>query len=191
MLCNHCGNEIDLTTDYLKIGSDENTICLCQKCSKGIKEQFSETIKLVGTTQFPRSYTQLIDHCKARGYDTQIIDAIKTHINRSTDLGSNTESENPNTSSTTLKSRTMFDNIDKKLMKYAKFFCYFGIIVFGYLGLACIVAAIGSKEYTFIVYGIVFAPLCIFLSWISSLILYGFGKLIENSKKIVELLSNK
>lgn len=77
----------------------------------------------------------------------------------------------------------MFKNIGFKIMKMAEFFCWIGIIFSVSAGLATILLKpiLEIQSNLFIVYGIlliIFGPI---LSWVNSFVLYGFGRLIENS----------
>ena len=72
----------------------------------------------------------------------------------------------------------MFNNIGEKLKSVARIITVFGIIV-------SIIAGILTLKNNGI--GIVIALLGSLVSWMSSLALYGFGQLIENSDRMVAM----
>ena len=97
----------------------------------------------------------------------------------------------------------MFNNIGGKIKGLAKFMCWLGIILSVIAGVVMIIAAASSRSYTFDSYGekitlstggsivagiliIVFGSLA---SWIGSFFMYGFGELVENSKKVADRVS--
>lgn len=75
----------------------------------------------------------------------------------------------------------MFNNIAGKIKALAKVTCWFGIIAYVIIGMIII----GTNEYLALA-GILIAVVGPFFSWICSLILYGFGQLLENSDIIAE-----
>ena len=97
----------------------------------------------------------------------------------------------------------MFNNIGGKIKGLAIFLCWLGIILYVIIGVIMIIAAASSRSYTFDSYGekitlstggsivagilvIVFGSLA---SWIGSFFMYGFGELVENSKKVADRVS--
>lgn len=97
----------------------------------------------------------------------------------------------------------MFNNIGGKIKGLAKFLCWLGIILSVVAGVVLIIAAATKSSYTFDSYGekfvlssggsvvagilvIVFGSL---FSWIGSFFMYGFGELVENSKKVADRVS--
>lgn len=73
----------------------------------------------------------------------------------------------------------MYDKIGEKIKMLAKV----GFIVLATLTLVCGVAIIGNSGNISIGFLVLFGgPL---ISWVSSLLIYGFGELIENTGKIV------
>ena len=80
----------------------------------------------------------------------------------------------------------MFDNIGNKIKNLVKTIYAIELVIFVILGIA--LAPVG---------GILLVPVGIFIAWISSFILYGYGELIDNLQKqtkqnetIISLLSN-
>jgi hypothetical protein len=97
----------------------------------------------------------------------------------------------------------MFNNIGGKIKGLAKFLCWLGIILSVIAGVVLIIAASTKSSYSFDSYGeritlstggsivagilvIVFGSL---FSWIGSFFMYGFGELVENSKKVADRVS--
>ena len=77
----------------------------------------------------------------------------------------------------------MFDNIGDKIKAWAQIICWLGII-------ACVIYAIVVFE-TNPAMSLVVVLVGSLLSWFGSLILYGFGQLIDNSDKIIALNAHK
>ena len=84
----------------------------------------------------------------------------------------------------------MFNNIGKKIMNLAKFLCWAGIILSISIGVSLICLGIGLENQEIIsdflgktlkIYGILLTILGPIFSWLNSFVLYGFGKLIQNS----------
>ena len=91
----------------------------------------------------------------------------------------------------------MFNNIGGKIKGLAKFMCWLGIILSVIIGIVLIIGATNRNGYyrytdtTTIIYGIIVIVMGSLLSWIGSFVLYGFGELVDNSSKLVELKSNE
>lgn len=79
----------------------------------------------------------------------------------------------------------MFNNIGKKIMKFAKVMCWIVII----LGIIVSIASAYemARVNTILVGIVVFIPsvvLTVFLGWASFLVLYGFGQLVDDTHEI-------
>ena len=79
----------------------------------------------------------------------------------------------------------MFDNIGKKIQNVAKVICWIGIIASIYTGISILYS---SFNYSYFGYQVFVGPIvgilgCL-LSWLSSLLIYGFGKLVEDTEAI-------
>ena len=75
----------------------------------------------------------------------------------------------------------MFDNIGAKIKGMAKFFCWFGIIASVLFGFGII--ALSNNPYAgsgVVVSGIITMVAGAISSWLGSLVLYGFGQLVED-----------
>ena len=77
----------------------------------------------------------------------------------------------------------MFDDIGGKIKKLATFFSFIGIII------SILVGIILTVIFNSVLFLLLIGGLGSLFSWIASFCLYGFGQLIENSDKAVELLS--
>lgn len=80
----------------------------------------------------------------------------------------------------------MFQNIGRKIKLVVKFFCWVGIIASIILG---IVIMNGRSEFAGIM-GAVVAIVGSLFSWLGSILIYGFGQLIENSDILVARETN-
>ncbi len=81
----------------------------------------------------------------------------------------------------------MFDNIGGKIKKLAVIVAWIGIICSIIVGVRIILNAVLSLRWG-VVKGLLYAAIGATSSWIGSFLLYGFGTLIENSDKTVNLL---
>ena len=81
----------------------------------------------------------------------------------------------------------LFDNIGSKLKTVAGIFCWVGIIGYIIGGIAMFILdanALYLDETPYVTYGIIMIILGPIASWLSSLILYAFGKLVEDVEAI-------
>ena len=83
----------------------------------------------------------------------------------------------------------MFSNIGGKIKGLATFLTIFGFVVFGGIALITLLASFAGGEEAIVV-GLIasffIAVIGCLASWLGSFLLYGFGELIENSKKIAD-----
>lgn len=86
----------------------------------------------------------------------------------------------------------MFNNIGGKIKTLAKVICWIGIICSCIVGLNMMSRSTyldwAGEQHTdasYLIYGLLIAAAGSFVSWLSTLTLYGFGQLIENSDKLV------
>lgn len=81
----------------------------------------------------------------------------------------------------------MFENIGGKIKTLAKVICWIGIILSLLVGVALIVTGLvagGTNGITAVVYGVLIAVMGSFLSWIGAFVTYGFGEIVDNTRKI-------
>lgn len=79
----------------------------------------------------------------------------------------------------------MFKNIGKKIKTLAKVICIVGIVASVILGISMILTS--TQTGYGIIIGIVYLLLGPLFSWIGSFALFGFGELIDNSKKSLDI----
>lgn len=93
----------------------------------------------------------------------------------------------------------MFDNIGGKIKGLAKFVCWVGIIAFGVSGFVMIFQGNALNNYSYgdnqtglglIIGGAIMVLLGAVFSWLGSLVLYGFGELIEKTASNNEKLTS-
>ncbi len=73
----------------------------------------------------------------------------------------------------------MFDNIGKKIKAVAQVITWLGILISVILGIA---SGAGSNGLMFLI----ITPIGCLLSWLGSLVLYGFGELIDCAQRIAD-----
>ena len=78
----------------------------------------------------------------------------------------------------------MFKNIGSKIKAVAKIFCFTGMLISLYYGLTVII-----KEE--IILGVLVLIVGSLGSWLGTIALYGFGQLVENSKRIIDILEEE
>lgn len=83
----------------------------------------------------------------------------------------------------------MFNNIGGKIKGLAKFMCWVGIIICVILGFLIISSSYSGYYYYYsrqgmIVIGVLIMVGGSIISWLSSLLIYGFGELVENTSII-------
>ncbi len=100
----------------------------------------------------------------------------------------------------------MFTNIGEKIKKLAVIICWIGIICSLILGIVIVVApnsilynyrvnvngttvVSSSNTVALVITGVLLFVIGSLASWIGSFVLYGFGELVSNSKKIADSLN--
>lgn len=102
----------------------------------------------------------------------------------------------------------MFSNIGEKIKKLAIVICWIGIVLSLIFGIVVVVAP-NSLNYYYnvdvngstvassnnitaqVISGILVFVIGSLISWVSSFVLYGFGELVTNSKKISDSLNRR
>lgn len=80
----------------------------------------------------------------------------------------------------------MFDNVGRTIQVFAKIVWYAGILL-SFITLIVLVTICATEDSPGLILLGVFAPVIgVFTAWVNSILLYGFGSLIENSAKIAE-----
>ena len=82
----------------------------------------------------------------------------------------------------------MFDNIGSKIKNVTVVFTVIGMAVSVIAG---IVVMLLEKSFLNFLLGVIVIALGCFISWLTSLGMYGFGQLIENTDKLVAMQNEK
>lgn len=80
----------------------------------------------------------------------------------------------------------MYDNIGSKIKTVAKVVGFAGIIISILTGLLFLLVAFSEEKFSCFAIGILVALLGSLISWASTITLYGFGQLIENTDVLVQ-----
>ena len=81
----------------------------------------------------------------------------------------------------------MFNSVGRKIQTMAKFICGLGIGISVLSGLGTMIAASNARNAgAGILVGIAVIALGTLVSWASTVVLYGFGELIENVRSIAQ-----
>lgn len=192
-LCEYCGNKNNIFEgDPLYL---ENDKILCSKCVKPIKDELNQLFYIKTEKEFDTLTNSIIGKCKTL-FNDNITNYIRLVINkRCNNLGFSIEVKGletmtpikvNNVGNTTItnnsNSKGMFGNIGRKIKTLAQVVTWMGIIGSIVVGISML-----SINDDFIFLGLLIMILGSFLSWVSSFVLYGFGQLVENSDKLVQL----
>ena len=82
----------------------------------------------------------------------------------------------------------MYEKVGKEIMGVAKFATIMGILISIFIG-ALFIETSDSSQSIWKFIGILIMFLGSLISWLSCLIAYGFGRLVENSDKLVAMQS--
>lgn len=80
----------------------------------------------------------------------------------------------------------MYDNIGSKIKTVAKVVGIAGIVISILTGLLFLLVAFSEEKFSYFAIGILVALLGSLISWASTITLYGFGQLIENTDVIAK-----
>ena len=218
-ICVQCGKKIGVfSNSYLSIGDD---YVLCYGCLEPIKSDFISLYRVDNFDEFNAIKKRILEYSiknynkkvngeiqkhlnfyqdkvakKLRDYSAET-NSEETYSEETYSANSNIASfENEDISSTELNNNAeelrvtsdsigMFGNIGGKIKTLAQVVTWIGIIgsvIYGFV--------LGIYE-DLIFEGFIMALLGSLISWVSSFVLYGFGQLIENTDKLVELAKNK
>ena len=193
-LCQCCGNKNNsFVGDPLYLDDDK---ILCCKCAEPIRDELDQLFYIKTKEEFDTLTNSIIGKCKTL-FNDNITNYICLVINKrcnslgfsvevketdnispiAINNGGNTTTITPNSNST-----GMFGNIGGKIKSLAQVITWLGIIgsvIWGFVLMA--------TDEDLIFAGLMIALLGSLISWVSSFVLYGFGQLIENTDKLVEL----
>ncbi len=192
--CSCCGSKNNsFNGDPLRL---ENGEILCYKCFKPISYEWNQLYYVQTIEEFDFFAESIINKSKELFGDDitqQICSAIDNRRQKAAYLkeGGNVSKEqqkvveeshkNISRKSSHSNSDGIFSNIGGKIKGFAELLTWLGILGSIFSGLW-----IMSIDDDFIIPGILVIVLGSLVSWISHLLLYGFGQLIENSDKLVE-----
>lgn len=80
----------------------------------------------------------------------------------------------------------MYDNIGSKIKTVAKVVGFAGIVISILAGLLFLLVAFSEEKFSYFGIGILVAILGSIISWASTIALYGFGQIVENTDVLVQ-----
>lgn len=179
MICPMCGKTIEGTPSDILPGRD-----LCECCAENIRSFVKGK-----THAEQKAALEYIEKCKETTQDSDVLKAIHSLLR---EHGAQAEIPSSATSSSsgnsTPRQSLLFQNVGSKIMSVSSFFCWFGIILSIILGIVLLGIGASSRNGGMLIFiGILVAIIGSVLSWLGSLITYGFGELVNNSKIQTEL----
>ncbi len=177
----------------------KENIGVCEDCIKPVEIHLNNASvdlnDLKNANKFEETKNKVISTLNAENdketieYLTAILDRIYSVSNSNTINNQNISPLNnsnniniPTISVSNSNSTGMFSNIGGKIKSLAQVITWLGIIVSVIWGFVLM-----ATDEDLIPAGLIIALLGSLISWISSFVLYGFGQLIENTDKLVEL----
>lgn len=198
-ICINCGNKINLLQGD-PISLIDNQV-LCNQCAKPIKSDMNNLYYAATKEEYEELKNKIISKSKSHFNENITKYIVGTVLNLGSKLGwedtnqqkinadihsSNVNSPMTHQSATSNNIETtsgMFSNIGSKIKTLAQVMTWLGIIAFIIIGIGIMAL---DDEMIFI--GLIVMVVGGILSWVSSFVLYGFGQLVENSDKMVQLL---
>ena len=180
-LCEHCGKaNNNFLADPLELGNGK---ILCHTCAQPISDDMYQLYYAKTKTEFFQRGNTIIEKSKAL-YSENIVNDIANAIQlRSQNMpffedGKSVEDDE--------HTDILYNNVGGKIKGLVSFFTWLGII-------ASIIAGIVIMfiDEQMILVGVLVILLGSLGSWLSGLLLYGYGQLIENSDKLVKAMKNK
>ncbi len=202
-ICKQCGKRIGVfSNDYISI-SDE--YILCYGCAEPIKTDLTSLYSIKSLSEFNEckgrilknsigNFNETVLECIKRRidkYDPRSGDEIEQNMDDASFSSNDGLFKNQYTSSLNLDNNTdkpivISDSIGSKIKALAQVLTWVGILCSVILGIILM-----ATDESLIFSGLIIAILGSLSSWVSSFVLYGFGQLIENTDKLVELSKNK
>ena len=197
-LCVKCGKTVGmLSPEPLDL---ENGEILCYDCSEIIKSDITKLYGAKTLDAFNEIKENIVNKCKENYNESicltvcNLIDkigresdylkdyAIKAASTPDSSNTPNVQNTNIATTNYTTNNSSMFSNIGGKIKTLAQVVTLVGIIAFVIIGFVLM-----ATDDDLVLTGFIVAILGALSSWVSSFVLYGFGQLIENTDKLVEL----
>lgn len=173
-LCECCGKKNDfLHGDEFDLGNNK---ILCHKCAAPIRDDMSDIYYVETDEDFKQLEEKILATCREH-FDDDTTQAIASKLKT---IHEKKFSHEENEHSDEFYLSKLYSNIGNKIKTCAKIFALLSAAICISLGIICIFESRISIGLLILILG----PI---LSWVSSFILYGFGQLIENSDKLVEL----
>jgi len=147
--------------------------CISSKKEKDAEKNNSQTMNLQSEGAAVLNSEE--ENASTNNSEQIIPEKVSTGMNRLASDASGTDS---------LKADSMFANPGKKIKSVARIFCWVSMVLFAIGGLVMIIAGCNNMHRggeTLIISGIVTAVAGAFISWLSALVVYGLGTMIENS----------
>lgn len=195
--CLCCGKKIGLFIDEFSLSDDK---CLCDECANGLREEICKLYYVTTEEECKEIKAKVFKICREK-YNAEVTEAVirkmntickdknfidgdkeDTEIQLSVDATTDIEEERMETSTET-KSKSenssgMYTNIGGKIKGLAHSIAWIGIILSLIFGIVLMVEVFLT--------GLLIMGLGVLVSWVSTLLLYGFGQLIENTDILVE-----
>ena len=199
--CKQCSKKIGFLTDGYYLN---DTDMLCDDCAEKVRGKTSELFGASSENEFLEIADELIQVAKDN-FNEDVVEAFVEKIERAAKKRNyksiaceKTESPKGRSNANSTNAHTpsnpenrdfysgMFSNIGSKIKALATVCTWVGIILSFIAGIVLI-----SMDEQLIFPGLLIMIGGSLLSWLSSFILYGFGQLVENSDKTVELLKDQ
>ncbi len=172
-ICEQCGKTVTFFSNnpyYLP-----NDKILCWECAKYVRDDLEAVRNATSEAEYSSIKERVIRKSQER-FNEKVAECIISSIDNNFRKVPNTSKVSEN------KDSSMFGDIGGKIKGLAQVVCWIGIIASVISGLLML----SNGDYAPI--GIIIMLLGSLVSWVSSFTLYGFGELIDNSSKIVDLL---
>ena len=181
MICPMCEKEFAGSPSDILPGKD-----VCPECAENIR-----TLVKGGDVSARKNALAYIRDCKARTHDKTVYDAIASlekknnvrQLDVEPDANSSIEAQQA-----ARQYSLMFDHVGEKIMKAAGAICGVGIGAFIVVGI--IMFLMGATRHNgagLMLAGVVVAVFGPMLAWVVSLMVYGYGEMVNNSRIRTEL----
>lgn len=155
---------------------------LCMDCATNIR-----TFAKGKTDSERHAAFAYIQQCKSITQDAMVLSAINSLEKQFEEKPKAKESPIPQS-----QHSRMFDNVGQKIMSAAEIFCWLGIAVSVICGVILLMTGFDSRNGEVLVFaGIAVAIIGSIVSWLGSLIAYGFGEMVNNSRIQTEIALKK
>lgn len=180
MICPMCEKDFaEMPSDILP-GKD-----ICPECADNIR-----TLVRNEDLSARREALAYIRQCKEHTHDEMVYEAI-SNLEKKNDIQQIDEKHTIEAQRFARRHSRMFDSVGEKIMSAAEVFWMAGIATSVILGVVmCFIGADRYGDEGLIVAGIAVAVIGSLVSWLVSLMMYGFGEMVNNSRIQTELAQN-